>query len=226
MFRLTIFYGKGTLAKCMALLGIFVCITKGFGDFIGIYVSWTYATSRFGSPSEHPLYSYIAMVLAFAGTLEGIFSVICSISFLLYLTNFKSDSKDWRHFRSRVFKKEGIRLGMIVILQMVLVSFGIWVAFNDNSTSHVVFFFPSVLYSLEVHTFLELSYNAAKQILNDVKNSMLNCRDSFNVPHAVEEFNFPVPATILQNRSIPSMERRQQRQDHREFSTPKTHFRF
>ncbi|KAJ3360104.1 hypothetical protein HDU91_004707, partial [Kappamyces sp. JEL0680] len=179
LMRIKIFYGvKSNFYKSMMALSIVMIAVKGAGDALGVYVSYSFANGSYSSPVSHPLYKDIPLVLAIATTLEGIFSAAGSISFLYYLTDF--NGSNWSQLREKVFMKEGSRLVLIVCIHAVIVYLGICVYFDDNYISHCGFFLPALAYSLELNTFLDLSYNSAKEILSEAQSAMTKQTTSSN----------------------------------------------
>ncbi|KAJ3323344.1 hypothetical protein HDV06_001864 [Boothiomyces sp. JEL0866] len=170
LMRVKIFYSerKG-LYYGMIALGILVILLKGFGDFLGIMVSYQTGVGEYASPSEHPYYSDIALVMAVATAFEAVFSALGSYFFISFLLS--ASHSDSAIDKVRMVKEEIISLTVIMVAQLFLTVLAIWVKFEDNYISHVAFFMPSFVYALELKTFLALSYHSAKKIISAQKTS-------------------------------------------------------
>jgi hypothetical protein len=172
LFRIKIFHGaSSSFYKTMVGFAVIVIFVKAAGDFIGIYVTYSFATGKYESPLKHPLYKTIPLVLAIGTALEGIFSAAGSVSFIYYLTDFK-DRRDWNALREKVLQTEGARLTLIICVHAVIVYLGICVVIDDNYVSHTGFFLPALAYALELSTFLDLSFNSARKILSAAQSAV------------------------------------------------------
>jgi hypothetical protein len=171
LMRIRMFYGKKSkFYHSMIFVGIIVILAKGAGNAIGATISYEYAIGVSPDPQFHPWYHLVALVMAVAMSIEGIFSAIGSVSFLYYLTDFES-SNDWDGLRTKIFKKEGGRLTVIICAYAVIVYMAVWVVFDDNYVSHTGFYLPSLAYALELYTFLHISYNSPKTIMAELSSS-------------------------------------------------------
>lgn len=86
LIRIHLFFGNSKFFVGMLLLGIVVFLSKSFGDVIGFIVSYRFAVGQLLTPLADPLYSKIALVMAFATSLECIFSAVGSFSFIYYVS--------------------------------------------------------------------------------------------------------------------------------------------
>ena len=172
MIRIKIFYGgKSTFFKAMSVLGLIVVLIKGSADFIGIKISYDYATGASDSPVNDPHYWLVPFIMAFGSTFEAVFSAIGSLSFLYYLTDFDAGST-WSDLRQSVFKQEGVRLFLIICIHLAIVVCAIVTAISETWLSHLGFFLPSLAYSVELRTFLELSYQSAPNIIKQFETNL------------------------------------------------------
>ncbi|KAJ3306376.1 hypothetical protein HDV03_005343 [Kappamyces sp. JEL0829] len=173
VMRIKIFYGfRSTVFRTMMLLAFLLFALKLGGDGILVKVSFESANGTYLNPNDNPWYHWGIFIFAFASIAECLFTAIGSISFLLHLTKFGSEG-GWSELRNQVFKKEGVRLTLIVCCHLLLAYFAVLVAFADNYVAHVGFFLPSFAYALELYTFLDLSYNSTKSILSQMQSSLV-----------------------------------------------------
>jgi hypothetical protein len=70
-------------------------------------------------------------------------------------------------------------LVIIAVLNVVVVTLGVWLAFDDKMFSHIAFYLPALIYSLELYSFLDSSYNIAR-IMILLKASNLNSKSIFD----------------------------------------------
>ncbi|KAJ3269015.1 hypothetical protein HDV01_001942 [Terramyces sp. JEL0728] len=167
--RIKLFYGKTSmLFKLMTIYGGVVVVLKAVGESIGLYVCYRVAIGKYVIPNYDPLYPTVALALAFGLTFEAVFSAIGTFSFLYFLTGFQGFKRDI--IRDRKFQKEGARLVVIFVLNVIVATLGIWLAIDDNWIDHSAYFVPSCIYSLELYVFLDLSYNNAKDMLISSKD--------------------------------------------------------
>ncbi|KAJ3274432.1 hypothetical protein HDV01_003036 [Terramyces sp. JEL0728] len=168
--RVKIFYAeRKALYYGMVAFGIIVILLKGFGDFLGILVSYQTGLGQYASPMDHPYYRSIALVMAAATAFEAVYSALGSYLFISFLLS--ASHSDSAIDKVRMVKEEVISLSVIMFAELVMTILAIWVKFDDNYISHVAFFMPSFVYALELKTFLALSYHSAKKIISAQKTS-------------------------------------------------------
>ncbi len=131
LMRIKLFYGKGSVFfKSMVALGCLLIAIKASGDAIFAKVSLDFAQGKVSNPKEHSMFPIAPLIMAFGALAEGAFSTIGSVSFLYYLTDFGSG--DWNDIRDTVFKREGVRLTLIVATHLVLTYLAVWVWIDDK----------------------------------------------------------------------------------------------
>ncbi|KAI8899687.1 hypothetical protein BC833DRAFT_647692, partial [Globomyces pollinis-pini] len=169
LLRTKLFYGRSSkLFYGMVLLGLIVIGLKANGVYLGIKVSWQSATGEFQQPSLNPDYPKVAGSLAIASVTEGLFSVIGSISFLYFLLDYKIHN--FKVVKDSL-RDDSFRLFTISILYIVTAVFGLWIVWDDNWISHMGFYMTTFTYSMELHTFLKISYKSAKKIIYNQQTS-------------------------------------------------------
>lgn len=168
VLRIRIFYGKKNgFYKAMLLAGFIVGLLKGAANALGVYISYKAATLKIPAPQFDPNYKYIAPAFAISMTGEGIFAIVGTLSFISFLRGDNTNS-------SKLVNKEIFRIAIISILNIICVALAIWITFDDNYINHSSFWIPSLIYSMELFCFLDLSYNSARAILSesaDLSNS-------------------------------------------------------
>ncbi|KAI8895190.1 hypothetical protein BC833DRAFT_651442 [Globomyces pollinis-pini] len=184
--RVRLFYGsRSRFNYSMIVLAIAVCILKCIGNAFGMKIGYESANLIYPNPHNNPLYKTFPSFMAIALTVEGIFTTLGSVSFLLILIDFEGPST-WSAAQYELLRKEGLRLGLIVVFNIVSAVLAIWIAINDNFISHTGFYLPSLLYGLEFYSFLDLSYNSAKKIIMEQKKSTSKENKSSN-GHSVSQ---------------------------------------
>jgi hypothetical protein len=174
--RIKMFFGShSSFFRMMLALAIWVILVKGAGDYNGAKVSRAFAKGEIKDPTLHPDYAWTPMVMAFGSAFEGIFSAVSSLSFLYYLSDYSNaKSASWRDFIKKVPVRETLRVCFILTTHVSIGIMGTWVVFERNYISHTGFYMVALVYSLEIHFFLDLSYRTSKAILNQIQQTIDN----------------------------------------------------
>jgi hypothetical protein len=69
-----------------------------------------------------------------------------------------------------MFKEIGRRLAAIFLLNVIIAVFSMWLIRDNNHISHTSYYLTSYAYALQLHTFLDLSYVSAKEIILEQLN--------------------------------------------------------
>jgi hypothetical protein len=165
LYRVYMFYGKthlGTMA--MTVLALVVVVMKAIGNGQGVLMSIGFQRNK---SFDGGLITRMAAANALGTLGEAIYSTLGSIAFLHALTDSKSK---WTFFRRLMFKEIGRRLAAIFLLNVIIAVFSIWLIRDDNHISHTSYYLTSYAYALQLHTFLDLSYVSAKEIILEQLN--------------------------------------------------------
>ncbi|KAJ3256248.1 hypothetical protein HK103_005611 [Boothiomyces macroporosus] len=165
--RLRIFYnGYTVMIKSMTLLLVLVILVKGVSNGLGVYCTYGVFSNQYLQYEDHPLFSLAESLAAGAGVVEGVFSIVGSISFLNALFTSFIDKSTF--VKGVLVKHEGYRLMIILILHTLTSVLLLYNAISYQSQySLLAFYIPSWNYGLEVYTFLEMTYHSAKNIILD-----------------------------------------------------------
>ncbi|KAJ3345496.1 hypothetical protein HDU91_007333, partial [Kappamyces sp. JEL0680] len=165
--RVRIFYGSSSrFAMFMTLFACLVVLAKACGNGIGLKVSVDSYFSRPYDYRDNALYTYIPLVESSAMALEGMFQVSGTVSFIHYLLGGSAFARAKSEQEVNLIKAESLRLFLVASCSIVDIVFALWVVLgSDDYINHNAYYLPSLIYSLMLYSFLDLSYNKAKNIL-------------------------------------------------------------
>jgi hypothetical protein len=168
VLRIRIFYGKShSFYNFMLISGATVILLKAWANGIGAYIGVQSAQGLYQNFKQHPLYKQISFWMAIAMAAEGLIAIVGTLSFISFLSG--NPIKNISKTQSTLIGKEIFRIVLIAVSNVICVGFGIWIIFDDNYINHIAFYLPSLIYSLELYCFLDLSYNIARAIVSEQK---------------------------------------------------------
>jgi hypothetical protein len=149
----------------MAVLCLLLIVAKCIGDGYGIIVSLSIMKSEYLKYDKHPYFRISQLVLGISASLDMIFSIIGSIGFLYALGG--GENNKVLFIAKVLLKHDGYRLIVISILHMFICAFAVYVSGGNEHTyiTHIGIYIPSWVYALELRTFLDLSFVAARDII-------------------------------------------------------------
>ncbi|KAI8895688.1 hypothetical protein BC833DRAFT_600374 [Globomyces pollinis-pini] len=168
LYRLRIFYGQTRFFYAMVVLGAISIILKSVAHGFGMALMLQFQAGI--KPGKNKLLGVISTWTAIASCFEGPFSALTSFFFIYALT----DNSETHQLREILKKPIGIRLAIVLFLNLVTIILGIWQANNDNFISHLVFYIPNWTYPLQMYCYLDLTYVSAKKLLLQSSNTTSN----------------------------------------------------
>ncbi|KAI8899683.1 hypothetical protein BC833DRAFT_563921 [Globomyces pollinis-pini] len=190
------------LFKLLCFLAPTAVILKSFGAYLGFKVSYSIIQGEYRTTTEHPSFGYIGAAMAIAGTVEAIYTTMCIVLYLVFLQSLRHSSNDY----SKIIRNEGVKLVFIILLQTVMVIFGIWLLWEDTYVNHTAFYMQGLTYSLELFTFLNSSYKSPKKIIQSELNKISTKDDSSVISHNSSEIrqtdNYTPDWDVIKTRSM------------------------
>ena len=155
--RLTVFYDTDSrLMNTMYILGGMVALSKLVYDAFGVMIGISLMKLEYLRYEDHPYYLYLNLAFATSSALGMGFSVLGSIGFLTVLTQNKTKKEI---LKDVIVKLHGYRLFLICLLHACVCASTIFGIFRVHTAlTHIGTFLPAAIVSLELNTFLELSY--------------------------------------------------------------------
>ncbi|KAI8895368.1 hypothetical protein BC833DRAFT_601474 [Globomyces pollinis-pini] len=187
MIRMRVFYGTRSKAFItMIVLSFLLLLFKGIGIYYGITVSLSIMNLTYLNYTDHPSFPYIFSYLAIAHIIEAIFFTLGSLGFLFAIGKGLGKSADSLYMEI-LMKYDGVRLIMIIVLNVMISVFGLIAAVDNeiNWVVHVGLYLPSITYALSFHTFLRNSYITAKEMVEDQYNDTFSQNKNSNLSNSL-----------------------------------------